>query len=80
MKIDDGSITACLDGSWRSVVEIRSRLRLETSRISELASSLDRLAAAGQIETSARETEAPRRRGRKVRGNLAIHFYRRIPA
>ena len=77
MKIDDGSIIACLDRSWCTVVQVRSRLGLNINHAGELASSLERLAGAGLIERSARETGAPKRRGHKETGKLSIHFYRR---
>ena len=77
MKIDDSSITACLDGKWCTLVQIRSRLGLNTNNSGDLPISLERLADAGKIERLVKETGVPKRRGSKSVGSLSIHFYRR---
>jgi hypothetical protein len=77
MKIEDSSITACLDDSWRTVAQIRGRLGVNITHAGELVSALQRLADAGKIEKTEQETPAPRRRGKRLTGKLSIHFFRR---
>jgi hypothetical protein len=77
MKLEDSSIMACLDQSWRTVAQIRSRLRVNVSDAGQLVSALQRLADTGQIERAKQETPAPKRRGSKQVGKLSIEFYRR---
>jgi len=74
MKVDDRDIIACLDRNWRSMVQVRGRLGVNMNVAAELADSLERLANAGKIERSVRETAVPKRYG----GRLSIRFYRRL--
>jgi hypothetical protein len=77
--IEDSSITACLDQSWRTVSQIRSRLGVSIDQAGRLASALQRLTDAGQIERVEKETSAPKLRGHRIAGKLAIQFYRLRP-
>lgn len=60
MSIDDQIIDS-LDEYWRTITQIRSRLR-DRGVFTELPSTLQRLAKAGCIERRAMETSLPKRR------------------
>jgi len=78
--MDEKAITACLDGNWCTVAQIRSRLGVGIDRAGKLADALKRLADTGNIESLEQETTAPRRRGKTLTGTLVIRFYRRCAA
>jgi hypothetical protein len=82
MTLDDETITECLDGDWRNVAQIRSRLRQKGFNVRfvnlRFVESLRRLAETGKIERQTIETTAPKRGSQKLSGNYAIEYFRRI--
>lgn len=60
-RMDDQTIISALDEKWRTVSQIKSRISGRASDSQELASTLRRLAEAGQIEKFTQPTMAPRR-------------------
>jgi hypothetical protein len=74
---DDQKILDCLDGNWRTISQIRTRLRHRRTD-GRLSSTLQRLADTGRIERHALETTAPKRRGAgRTATMLAIQLFRR---
>ena len=57
--MDDAMIIAKLDRTFRSVVQIRGRLKIYDGRQELLTDALRRLAASGQIEVDYQNTTAP---------------------
>jgi hypothetical protein len=55
---DDQKIPDCLDGNWRTISQIRTRLRYRRTD-GKLSSTLLRLADTGRIERHGLETIAP---------------------
>jgi len=74
---DDQKILDCLDGNWRTISQIRTRLRYRKTD-GKLSSTLQRLADSGQIERHALETIAPKGRGAGRSAKMfAIQVFRR---
>ena len=74
---DDQKILDCLDGNWRTISQIRTRLRHRRTD-GKLSSTLQRLADTGRIERRALETIAPKGRGASRSAKMfAIQVFRR---
>ena len=73
LSIGDDSILQSLDDEWRTVSQVRARLRMR-SAAGWLAGTLRRMAKAGTIEMRATETKAPRPRESRL---YSIEYFRR---
>jgi hypothetical protein len=74
---DDQKILDCLDGNWRTISQIRTRLGERTS-YGKLPSALQRLVDSGRIERCALETNAAKAKGARSSAKMfAIQLFRR---
>jgi hypothetical protein len=72
---DDETIVNCLDQHWRTVAQIRSRLRTRDSGV-HFVIVLRRLAKSGKIERQTAPTTAPKRIGATRMSKYGIEYFR----
>jgi hypothetical protein len=77
--LDDETIVNCLDEEWRTVAQIRSRLRTKDSGV-HFVSILRRLAKSGKIERQTTPTTAPKRIGVTRMNKYGIEYFRSVQA
>ena len=77
--LDDETILNCLDEQWRTVAQIRSRLRARDSGV-HFITVLRRLAQSGKIEKQTAATTAPKRIGITRMRKYEIEYFRSVQA